>query len=822
MESKTYELPFDRETGRHRKETIVADVVKRGEETPCPLESAEIQFPEELFELQMELEAGAQEVRADVTLRDEVYTGSDFGTIIEKDYTFVLHVVPRELTPDGGYKLGPALSGTCTVRCEPVPPALTLKQPGEDELPLPAVGDLATELVLQVTMGAGGRPWPGLELRWERVEGGASGRGTLEGASTVTDSNGEIRLTYTAPRLHYKPGNQFFEEYRFLGTGKDQRELFRLKIPLAPFIAFRLKAEKVQELDGEKYGIEGQLTEVVEIDPRERAKTLEGALELETAVQGETRRFPVANMECAVLLGDENGVPENQEGVRLKTDSEGKIRWEIPELVEAFGKRGRSYELDSGRSELPVLKLAEATQKALEYYETRFDNPAFPRGVFQGGLEEELRKYRFVHTEQLASRAPAAYEKIRDTMETLGIATRYAGPFHRCHTEQFSPLLGVLGDTFWDFFNYVWNLKDMAGIIIGKLSSGASAIAQAIASRCQGSVAFLRGLLARMRPLQWAVGKVAGFVEWLATKVTGLAAFAAETAGKLRKAALAMAKDATELYNLLGNIESKGVRLVGGFVVALKGFVANLGHAIGFVLNGVVGVLERFGFWLMSRAAAGLRLFEQTFFKYLEGSAGMEAVHRGIEYFMKAIELHWHGKLAVEGTLVQVGNYIQSILEGFFGKGSGIQGGVSGRVSSFATMNLFDPAATVAVRELHGACAHLGVSGDPKEKLRVTRGMASHVAQVQLTYEKSFIVGEAIKMFVDSMKIPVQVAIAAVVTLTTLGGGTVAVGAICTKMELAISTIAICLLDVPHAVTIFLGSMFIQQAYLTAVANLGA
>ncbi len=820
MAEKTYRLPFDAESGRYEKEAIVADVVRRGQEAPCPLERAEFQFPEEIFELTVEFEPGAEEVRAEVALREEVYEASDFTTIAEKDHEFLLEVVPREGTPDGGFKPGPVLRKSCIVQCEPVRPAMVLKQPSEEELPLPAVGDEQTTLVLQVTMGGGGRPWKGLELRWERLEGGCSVHGTLEGGSAVTDEAGEIQLSYTAPRLCYKPGEKYFEEYRFLGTGPQEQELFRLKIPLAPLIVYRMKAEKVQELDGGKYGIEGPLSEVVEIDPHDRVKALEGTLLLTTTIRGREQQDPVADMECSILLGDENGVPEDQEGIKLTTDAQGKIRWEIPELAAAFGERGTTRQLSTERGELPRLELTEATRKVLEFYESRFDHQSFPRGVFQGGLEEELRSYRLVHSRQLASRETAAYQKIRDTLEILSIGTRYAGSFRRCFTEQFSPLLGVLGDTFWDYFNYIWNLKNMAGKIIAGLTSGASAIARAIASRCEGSVSFLRTLLARIRPLQWAIDKAAGFFEWLVTKVEGLAAFAGGYVGKLRQAALDLAKEATELVALMGQAESTGMKALAALAAGIKGLVATVARGIGHLLQGAVGVLERFAFWLMTRAAAGLRVFEQSFFEHLEGYTGMEAIHRGIQYFMEALGARWHGKLAGEGVMVQVGNYLQSLLETFFGKGGWVTGGASRSVSNFASLNLFDPAATVAVRSLHRACSDLRAADDPEEKGATTREMASSVAQTQLTYEKSFIMGEAIKMFVDSMKIPVQVALAAVVTLTTLGGGTVALGSICTKMELIISTLAICLLDVPHAVTIFLGAYLIQQAYLTAVANL--
>ncbi len=822
MSDTTYELFFEVKAGRYRKETVTAEVVNRATGAPCELESVEFEYPEDLFQMTVEFEPGSQEVRAEVDLVDEVYQGEAFADIVGTETIVTLRAVPRVPRADGGYGLGPPVEDTFTITCGPVPVVVTMVEPVEDQLPLPALGDEARNLVLRLTRGEGGEPWSGLELRWERLESGCSKPGELDGEASVTDEDGTIRLTYTAPKLHYKPGGEFFEEYRFLGTGKKELELFRLKIPLAPLIVYRMKAEKVQELEGESYGIEGPLTEVVEIDPRERVKILEGTLQLETSTRGKTEQFAVKDMECQLLLGDEDGVAEDQEGIELTTDAEGRVRWEIPELVSAFGERGTTYELNTERGELPELEVTEATRKAVEFYESRFEHQSFPRGVFQGDLEDQLLAYRLVHSRQLASRETAAYQKIRDTLEILSIGTRNVGFFRRCFSEQFSPLLGVLGDTFWDYFNYIWNLKDIAGKIISRLTSGVSAIARAIAGRCKGSMSYLRTLLARIHPLQWAINKAAGFMEWVVTKVDSLAGFAGGYVAKLRQTAIDLARDATELFRMMAEAQSKGRKVLAGLVAAIEGLVANVVRGIGHLLNGATGLLEKFAFWLMSNVVTGLRLFEQTFFKHLEGFTGVEAVHRGIEYFTKAIELSWHGRQAGGGMVVQVGNYLQSVLEAFFGKGEWVTGGASRAVSNFASLNLFDPAATVAVRSLHRACVDLGAADDPEARLRTTRNMVSNLADAQLTYEKSFIVGEAIKMFVDSMKIPVQVAVTVAVTLTTLGAGTFSITAFCTKMELIISTLAICLLDVPHAIAIFLGACLIQQSYLTAVANLEA
>jgi len=820
MGLKTYELSFDVERARYKKETIVADVLKRGPETPCELEQAEFEFPEDILELDVAFDPGATEVRADVGLREEVYGSDEFSAIIEKGYEVTLRAVPREAAAGGGYKLGPAVTKSCIVQCDPIQPAFVLKEPAEEELPLPAVGDEPRDLVLQITMGPGGKPWPALALRWERVKGGCSSEGSLEAGSNVTDSSGEIRLSYTAPKLYYKPGATFFEEFRFVDARKEGKELFRLKIPLAPWIVYRFECEKAAEIESVKYGIVGPMTAVTEIDPHDRVKAFEATMMLKTALHGEERQFPVQGMECKILLGDENGVEEEQEGLLLKTDSQGKLLWEIQELCSAFGERGKTRELSADRGELPVLELTGSAKQALELYEGPFQDASFPQGVFQKGLGERLRRYRFVHCEQLAKEETLAYEKIRDTMEILGIGVRYVAPFHRGVSRQFTPLLGVLGDTFWDFFNYVWNMKDIPGKIFGLVSSGASAIAEAIARRCVGSVAVVRSLLSKLKPLAWAIQKIVGFIEWMASKVSSLAGVVAQYIPGLKQFAERLASENRMLFDLLGEIESKGLEALAKAAIVIQGVVMAVADAVRYVFEVVAGLLERFAFWLLSRVAASLRLFEESFFQYLEGYAGTEAVHRAIEYFMQAIELKWHGAQAVEGVLVQVGNYLQSIVETFFGKGTWGGGGASRAVSSFAAMNLFDPAATIAVWELHESCIELGVSGDPKGKLVATRDIASRMADVQLSYEQGFIMGEAIKMFVDSMKIPVQVALAAILTLTTLGGGAAAIGPMCVQMEMGISTLAICLLDVPHAIAIFLGACLIQEAYLTAVANL--
>ncbi len=820
--SDPYELPFDEESGKFKAQTIIAEVLRTGFEASCEIESADFEFPDDVLQMDTEFEAGATEVRTEVSLKDEVYEAGDFLSIVAETYEVELRVVPREYDAGGQASLAAPIIDTCSVKCGGIPLTGILRIPQEDQLPIPAVGEEETELVIRITMGSGGRPWQGVDVKWERIEGGCAVHGELESITDITDEEGEIKLSYTAPKLYYKPGAEFFEIFQlFTETGGERRDVFRLKIPLAPYLVFQLKAEKSVELEGTPYGIQGELTSVVEIDPHDRVKIIEGEARLKTSAEGEEKDFPVACADFTLLLGDEDGVDEEQQGLKLKTNAEGKFRWEIPELVEAYGQLGRSYALSDEKSEMPELVLTENTEKEVDFFESRFNVSAFPADVFQGDVGARLRKYRIIHAEQLASQEAQAYERVRSGMEMLGIGVRYVVPFYRGFSEQFAPLLGVLGDTFWDFFNYIWNLKDLAGKIFAALGRGAKMVAETIVKRTGVSPGYLRTLLGKFKPISWAMSKMAGFVEWLGTKISAMGDFVASFAPGLRKFAESLAQDNQKIHLLLKEITSKGAKAAGNLIILVRGLVMGLIDGLAFLFKGVSGLLQRFATWLLSHVAVGMKMAQESFQTFTEKYCTIPAIQKGFETLKKALENSGLNlSEAMDGIGVQAGNYLQSLVETFFGKGYWTGSAQDSAVSSFASMKLFNPAASLAVDQLYQRCVNLEVASDTKAKRDSTVAMASGMRDLQLTYEKSFIFMEAVKMFVDSMKIPVQVGLAIIVTFTTLGAGGPGIAVLCTKMELAISTIAIVVLDVPHAIAIFLGAFLIQQSYLSAVAHL--
>lgn len=820
--SENYELPFDEKEGKFKAQTITADVVRTGFDGECEIESADFEFPDDTLELETSFAAGETEVAVDVSLLDDVYKSGDFLSIIQKEFEVKFSLVPREYDASGQYSLAPMLSDSCTVKCGPVSLKGRLEEPTPEELPIPALGEESTELLLKVTMGLGGRPRPNLKLKWERVEGGCQQHGKLEPITDTTDEEGEIRLSYTAPKLYYRPQAKFFEEYRFLNeTGGKEQEIFRLKIPLAPWLVFRLRAEKTTKIDDVDYGISSELGPVVEIDPRERLRVLQAEPKLKATVEGKERDFPVLQAEYLLLFGDENGVEEEQEGIRLKSTAEGKLHWEIPELKEAFGNLGKTYSLSDERSELPEIVLSEAAEKAVAFYESRLKHSPITGEVFSGDLGDRLKKYRFVHCEQLGKEEKQVFEKIRSSMELLGIGVRYVVPFNKAFSQQFEPLLGVIGDTVWDVFNIIWNVGNFAGKIFAALGKFGEKIASGIASRVKASPGFFNAVISKFKWVGWALEKLASGVSWLGGKISGFAGFIAKYVPKLQSFAQGLGAEIRELLSLWQNIRGKAMKSLAGLVIALKRFIMMVADALRTLFDCVANLMKDFAFWLISHVGVGLKMAQESYLNFLQKYVNIEFFEEAFKMISHALGNPETMQIPGQALFVQLGNLLQAKVEQMLGKGSWTGASADRAVSGFATMKAFDPAAKTAVDRLFLACKNLDVGVDPESKRRGTVAVASGMKDLQLRYEVDFINREAIRMFVGSMKVPVELAIGVIVFMLTAGTGTGLYLELCTGLEVALSSMSIWFVNVPHAVGIFIGAYAILHAYLSAVIGLG-
>jgi len=818
----TYELLFDSENGKFRQQKIVAEVLRSGFDAPCEIEKASVEYPEDVFELTTAFVPGETEYDAEVFLRDEIYGSEDFLSILEKEFEFVFNLTPREYDESGSYALAPPVQGTCIVKCGEVPSFVEILEPAEEMFPIPAVGEENTELLLKVSMGKNGPPRTGLKLRWERLAGGCTPQGKLEAVSEMTDGEGCFRMSYTAPKLYYGAGRKFFEEYRlFHQSGEGEEEIFRLKIPLAPGVAFKLKVEKKTELEGADYGIVSELSPLIEIDAGERVKIIEGELRIRAEAEGEEKEFAVGGAECRLLLGDEDGVDEEQQGINLHTSAEGRIRWEIPELVRDFGDSGRTFTLFEGDAERPELKLSEAAEKAIRSFEVLSGRSSVPREVFEGDLWNGISRYRLVHCEQLAKEDRQAFQKIRESMEMLGIGVRYVMPFHNAFSEQFAPLLGVVGDTFWDLFNIIWNVGDFAGKIFSAVGRGAEKAAHAIVSRMKASPGFFRAFLSKINPLASAMSKAASFVEWLGGKLEGFGGFIAKYLPKLQSFVQRLGKEIADIMTLWKHIQSKGMKAMAGLIVAVKALIMMVADAVRTLFDCLASALKKLAFFLLRRVGSALQTAEKLFLDIMEPLIPAEAFHAAFRIISEMLgdpgkTLSGYG----QGLYVQLGNLLQGLVEGILGKGEWTGKAADRAVSGFASMQYFDPGARKAVGELFHACRNLETSQNPEEMRKRTTSVASSVKDLQLQYEVEFIYREAIRMFLGSMKIPVEIAIAAIVGIFSLGAGTGLVLELCTGIEVVLSAISIRFVNGPHAVGIFIGAYAILQAYLSVVKAL--
>lgn len=819
--SESYELPFDEEAGKFKSETIRADVLRTGFEGSCEIETADFEYDENTLNLQTAFASGDTEVPVEVSLLDEVYESSDFLSIIDQEFDVKFSLVPREYDAAGQYKLAPAVSDSCIVKCADVTLRGRLEEPTREELPIPALGDESIELLIKVTLGKGNKPRPGLRMSWERSEEGCANSGKLEGISDETDEEGEFRLSYTAPELYYRPGGKFFEEYRFFSESKGgRREVFRLKLPLAPWLVFRMKAEKKAVLNEVEYGLDSELSPIVEINPRERLKVLEAQPLLKAVAGGEERKFPIREADFQLLLGDENGVDEEQEGIHLKSNSEGKLHWEIPELKEAFGDLGRTYSLSEDRGELPEIALTEAAEKAVGFFESSWSRSPVPAEVFSGDLGRRIETYRFVHSEQLAREETRAYEKIRSSMEFLGIGVRYVIPFNRAFSEQFAPLLGVLGDTFWDVFNIGWNVGNFAGKIFEALGKVGESIAKGIVSRLKASPGFFSALLSKLKTVSWALEKVAGGVSWLGSKISAFAGFVAKYVPGLKSMAGNLGKEIREILALWPEIQKQGMQKMAGLVVLIKRLLMAVVDALRALFDCVAALMKKLAFWLISNVAVGLKMMQENYLSLLRNYVNVESLEKALRIIFQAFGKPEAFNALWQTIFVQLGNLLQGKVEEFLGKGNWTGAAADRSVSGFANLKLFNPSAKAAIEQLYLSCKNLDVGLDYETKRKGATRVAGGMKDIQLQYELDFIYREATRTFIGSMKIPVEIALGVVMFIFSLGTGVGLYMELCTALEVALSSLSIWFINVPHAVGIFIGAYVILHAYLSVVTGL--
>jgi hypothetical protein len=425
---KIYELPFDEETGRFEVETILADVIKSSGEGPLELESADYAFPQDILDLQTDFAPGATEARAEATLHDQVYDRTDFFDVIAQDYEVQLTVVPRVYQAPGAYTLGPPITESCTVTCSEVPLTGDWIEPPEEERPLPAVPELPVEIRLKIRLGEGGKPVDNLRVSWQRI-GGCEPPGTLEPATETTQADGTVKFDYTPPELYYKPGDKFYEELLFFTEREgEQYDLVKIKIPLAPYIKFKLKGDKEQELDEGLFGLELELSPEINLDAREKVKIVEGETLVTATAEGEKVKHPVAHARVIVLVGDKNGIDEDQPGIELETDELGKLRWEMPELIEVFAGRGQVYTLSEERGELAEWQMHELSANTIRFYERKI-NQFCPLHLLAPALQSDLKKYRLIYCKQLAGQHKEDFDKVISAVNLLGTSSGYTKSF---------------------------------------------------------------------------------------------------------------------------------------------------------------------------------------------------------------------------------------------------------------------------------------------------------------------------------------------------------------------------------------------------------
>jgi len=834
----TYELLFDSESGKFRQRKIVAEVLRSGFDAPCEIENATVEFPEDVFELTTAFAPGDTEYDAEVFLRDEVYGSEDFLSILEKEFEFVFNLTPREYDDSGSYALAPPVRGSCSVKCGEVPTFVEILEPAKEMFPIPAVGEESTELLLKVSMGKNGPPRIGMKLQWERLTGGCTPQGKLEAVSEMTDGEGCFRMSYTAPKLSYREGRKFFEEYRFFRqSGQGEEEVFRLKIPLAPGIVFKIRAEKIAEFEELSYGLVSELGETIEIDPGERVKIVETRFEAEVDADEDHRTFPVRNMVVHLYPGNEDGVDAEGDGIVLKTDETGLLRWEIPELVEAFGDLGTTYTISKESPGHPEVKTTDAALEDLDDYRQVLQRPKFPWDVFEADatLTIRLKRYPFVFTRHLCEKDPVEFEKVRASLKILRTAATYTGPFRTSYRAEFQPLVGRVGNMFWDLFGLAWNLFDWGGSIADSLIEKIGPYARRFAEQfAEHTPAFLQ------RFAQWTSKVVSAKLRAIVLRLEGLVERIGKALPSLSSIWTSVEAGFSKLLSRIDKIisitvphgtstrralEAMGEWLERSIRTAL-GMIGDVLKVIGRTLILIIGKLAQIAIEIAGRMTRSLADVVQ----YCDDTAVKRAIDAVME-FVRSLGYKEIGRLTdplQEGLSWSLSKYLEAV-SGWIWKllndlGDSMSvGALTRSITSFEQVSYFNPMASKAVERVHRECRELRTPLDWAGERSRLRETAVSIKHQQFDREMGNVEFDFLMDCVDLAVLCVETGVAlAAVFFSGGAAGSLALTLMNTfqKIEVAVSSVKVLVKDLPQVFLVFSASASIMFVHNVATYNL--
>jgi hypothetical protein len=813
--TKIYELPFDEETGRFEAETILADVIKSSGEGPLELESAEFAFPQDILELETDFAPGATEARAEAKVQDQVYDRTDFFDVIAQDYEVQLTVVPRVYQAPGAYKLGPSLTESCTVTCAEVPLAGDWIEPPKEERPLPAVPEMPVEIRLKVKLGEGGKPVDNLQVSWQRLDG-CNQKGTIEPATETTESDGTVKFDYTPPELYYKPGDKFYEELLFSTEREgEQYDLVKIKIPLARYIKLKLRGEKQQELDDGLFGLKMEPELEVDLDAREKVKIVEAETYVSTTAEGETVKHAVAHAKVTVLVGDKNGVDESQAGIELETDELGKLRWELPELIEVFAGQGKTYTLDEERGELAEWQMHELTANTIKHYERKI-NQFCPLHLLTPELRSDLKKYRHIFCKQVADQPKEDFAKVISAVNLLGTSSGYSKSFNDIYG-------GVQGAAPTHFMNLAANaisiklnlmsasdkLRQGIGWLGTKLDEGVELVLPAsrrqwiweyiLEPMIDKSGSMMRGLIDRVSALLGSLARSAGGVlgTMLAEAQAGLAELGAE-----------LMEWMTARSSFAANAMSFTINALRTVLVGALSLLASLLKLLGKLIMVVLGFLIK----------AALTIMKGSLDKYqASGGMSLEKLEQHLRRIFADLDSET-GDISGFGLNKYFDYLINELLGAWFHPS--VKAG-AGHASSI--FNLMDPFADCALSEVYMDAELLRVPLDYRTKMNELKTNNTSVRTAVQQTEHTFASIDYVLDIVDTIVFCCEVAAILVALLlpavaaalaawgVSIGAGAIATSA--TKIENAVSFVKIFTSAAPQLLLSIGGAFAISLLY---------
>jgi hypothetical protein len=616
-----------------------------------------------------------------------------------------------------------------------VEPKLKVELLEPPAMPIPANGE-PQDLTLQLSWDFGEASAPGenratgLEITVEQKEDPAGKlESKYEQPAQPTDSEGKVTFKYTPPKLTYRPGGRYHEDFNvYAGKGETRRKIGECRITLAPEIRIRFIGEKQREHKGEAFGLIFDVPREVLIPAEKKIESIRGTARLTSShMAGGEKVLPVAGATIKVecwngqdFVADPSGKPE------FETDDKGVFSWEIRELIGPSGKRDDGlYTLDQD-TEDPLAALNKKAEELITFYEEKV-NRYCPFSILSADLGDRLKKYRLVFTEQLASRKVIDFVKIISGVEVLKSAATYAHSYNQFYENVARIVVEQLRDLFMALIEVGLAFYNVAEKIAGAISNRVAASGQS------GWIRWLRDHVGT--PI---FDKCRAMCHWLAERLQQLSRAPSPGGAPLSDWERFIARILVQAQKVLQ--ESELVPLLTGTLSVITQYV------VGFIGNWFRQALHKLELRIIGRLA-----------NLLFGANRRELIER------------WVSQI-IEDTIKAIINALVTVA-------TDVQGGRRPYLDFARLFNIFVPVAEAALNDVHRAASQLTVPEDYETRQEDLKNGFASLRDAGLQWELEGIQNDLAMEFIGMTMTYVQYFLIALATFTTVIGGAVVAGA---------------------------------------------